>query len=467
MWPWKIIAKSPGYPAKAEDFPPSFIWGVGTSAYQVESNCGNSSYQGWTKGLNYKEPVGVGCEHDLLYEEDIKLLADELHGRAYRFSIEWSKVEPQRNVFDEKEIARYAHMSTLMIKYGIKPIIGFHHYSDPRWFLAAGGFHNKKTAQSFVTYCKRVFTAVNDVILEAIDTYQPGRTDLDPIYLTFNSPSSYAAQGYLNGERPPGIQKIKSMVTVLCNMLQTHVTVYQALKKMPGGDRAQIGITHNVFQLDPVNPYNPVHRLRAYYGTHLVHDSVINFFKTGTFSVSIPLNVALTCVNKNAPKSLDIIGINNYSHGKMGMSGAPMHAPHERVTDNSRYTVYAEGLYRAIEDVSNNLAKPLGIPIIVTENGIGTRSDLLRDLFMKRYLYALAAAIKDGHDVRGYCCWSFMDNYEWGSYDVQYGLYHIDRSIDPKTGKPRLTRTLKDGARYFVDLMREHEKMRGRKRRAS
>lgn len=457
-WPWKKIEKSKYYPARGSDFPPGFIWGAGTSAYQVESDCTNSSYANWTQPRSYKEPAGIGCDHNNRYKEDIKLMANELKINADRFSVERSKIEPQPGQFDEKQLALYADICRELIKNGIRPVIGFHHYSDPQWFIDRGGFANKENIDGFVKFCTRVFQVLNAACLKAIqkngNTAQPA--NLMPMYLTFNSPSSYAVQGYLRGERPPGQKDIMSMAKVLRNMLEAHVRAYQAIKQLPDGESARIGITHNVFQMDPYSKFNPIHKVKCHYATKLVHDCVLDFFATGDFKVAIPFKVTVQAHNNKAPKSLDFIGLNYYSHGLVGAFGNPIRAAGELHTDNKQYTIYAEGLYRAIADLTNKLTKKISIPIYVTENGIGTNDDNLRDLFLKRYMFALAQAIADGYDVRGYIHWSFMDNYEWGTYNVRYGLYYVDRTPDPKTGKPVLTRHLKKGAQYFVDLINDH-----------
>jgi len=109
------------------------------------------------------------------------------------------------------------------------------------------------------------------------------------------------------------------------------------------------------------------------------------------------------------------------------------------------HTIYAEGFYRALQDLSKHVASKLDIPIYVTENGFAPEErDADRDIFLKKYLYALSESIKDGIDVRGYFYWSLMDNYEWGTYDDKYGLYHVDFETQK--------RTLKQSALYFVEV---------------
>jgi beta-glucosidase len=237
-------------------------------------------------------------------------------------------------------------------------------------------------------------------------------------------------------------------------MLDAHVYVYQSIKK--NHPQATIGITHNIYQIDASNPYNPIHNLRRYFANKIAHTTMYEFFTRGTFNHRIPLVASVQHTNRHAPQSIDFVGLNYYGHGYIGTTGTTQRPTDEIPTQNPLYSIYAEGIYRAIKEISDNLTTPLQIPLYITENGVATDDDATRDLFLKRYLYAISKAIKDGYPVHGYIHWSLMDNYEWGSYDKKYGIYAVDRSVDAQTGKPKLNRTLRKGARYLIDLVHKH-----------
>lgn len=453
-WNWTDIENNAAYPARAQDFPKNFLWGIGTSSYQVEGNCTNSTYANWkdphSNDFNHQAGAGIACDHWNRYKEDIHRMKHELGVNCYRFSIEWSKIETHEGVFDPHALMHYVDVCKELIKQNIKPVLGFHHYSDPQWFMDKGGFAKSENIQLFVRFCTTVFETL------ARECPEMFTEKTMPYFLTFNSPASYAANGYLTGTRPPGKKNMHIMAEVLKNMLEAHVQAYQEIKKSAHGNFCKVGITHNIYQLDPMNWCNPLHRIKCHVGNFLVHDSVYNFFRTGIFNVAIPTKASVHHENPQAPASLDFVGLNYYCHGYVGLTGGPQRDPQEIPTNSPLYTLYAEGAYRAIKELSDKLTKHLNIPIIMTENGISTNDDAQRDLFLKRYLYALARAHNDGYHITGYIHWSFMDNYEWGNYYSRYGLYHIDRTIDPETGQPKLTRTLTHGARYFVDLIKEH-----------
>lgn len=436
-----------------------WLWGAGTSAHQVESGNTNTQWNlleadqdergNWVAPLiNGKpalldkkivEPVGIGCDTQNHEDEDIQNMKD-FGLNTYRFSIAWEKIYPEEHRIDHKELARYKNFCQKLVKNGIKPIVTLYHYAEPQWFYNKGGFEKEENLSYFVNFCQVVYKELHPYV---------------HLWLTFNSPEGIALQGWMTGSKPPAKRDKKLAVQVLYNILEAHVRVYQRLKASRDGKKSRIGILKNVFQLDPWNTFNPADQLFCKIGNKLQNDLVYDFLTKGTFSIYLPVWFAKTNEYiKNGGKCLDFIGLNYYCHNyiKNGKTVAEPNPELETPTNNERYPIYGEGLYRAIEELSQKIAKPLGIPIYITENGVATDNDKqgneLRTLHNQRYLYAMARAIQDGHDVRGYVHWSLMDNYEWGVYRKFYGLYHVDRST------PELKRTLKEGAKYYQSVVK-------------
>jgi beta-glucosidase len=119
--------------------------------------------------------------------------------------------------------------------------------------------------------------------------------------------------------------------------------------------------------------------------------------------------------------------------------------PKEIATDLLGFTIYAEGLYGAIKEVSDKMARKLNIPLYITQNGVATTDDAIRTLHAKRHLYAVSQAIKHGYNVRGYYYYSLLDGFTWGGYNKKFGLFAVDRTT--------LERTFKVGAQYFIDVV--------------
>lgn len=413
-------------------FPEDFLFGLGTSAYQVEQDCNNNTWSNFWQGHTDQDgsdfvPAGNACEHWTRYKQDLRLLK-ATGANTYRFSLEWSKIMPSPGVIDEAALRHYEEMCQEMMRLGIKPVITMHHYTDPVWFMKLGGFADENNIQHYVKYCEIIFDRLHPYV---------------HLWLTFNSPSGYALPGYFSGTKPPAKKNMQLAIEVLKNILEAHVQVYHSLKKRPGGQDARIGITKNIFHIDPWNVYNPLDWLKASVAKKLVDTCIYDFFTTGTFNVSIPFKVSVKHTNKLAAESLDFIALNYYSHNYVSATWMGPD-PDGVTTDTDRYTIYAEGLYRAIKELSHNVAFKLAIPIYVTENGIGTSDDDKRELHNRRYLWILSQAVNNGYPVKGYIHWSLMDNYEWGTYRPRFGVYHVDFTTQ--------ARTLKEGAHHLVNV---------------
>ncbi|CAN5129987.1 glycoside hydrolase family 1 protein [soil metagenome] len=424
-----------------------WLWGAATASYQIEGDCNNNQYEpNENRVINGElvEKAGIACDGWNRYKEDIQLLKD-MGVNSYRFSVEWSKIEPEAGVYDEAALNHYEDVCKELVANGIKPVITLYHYAEPNWFAQMDSFEKRENCKYFVNFCAKVYERLHPY------TY---------LWLTFCSPET-AAQGWLRGSRPPYKKDMGLMVQVLHNVLETHVDIYQKFKSLPNGNQSRIGIHKTVFQLDPWNIANPLDHLACHMGDKLMNESVYHFFKTGEFKVYVPFKVNYNKTNdyiKKGGKVLDYMGMSYYCHNYMSnfKTFREQNQDIEPHTAHPVYTVYGEGLYRAIKEMSERITKPLGIPIYVTENGIGLTEEEdqvepdqgnKRTLQGKRYMYALARAIQDGYDVRGYLHWSLMDNYEWGTFKKRFGLYHVDYDND-------LKRTKKKGAEYYESIVK-------------
>lgn len=439
-------------PGHAIDEP--FLIGAGTSSLQVDDGHGLAS--AWNRFAQQKinngemkDEIqvlpGVGCKAQEFYKDDVKRIK-ELGATVYRFSTSWSLVQPHGpENWDNNVIRYYQNLCDELVKAGIKPAITLHHYDDPQWFLDQyQGFETEEGIQAYVKYCSRLYEALADRGVH--------------LWFTFNAPEAYAINGYMMGTRPPGINSfVKGLLgnrvrNVTWNLLEAHRRVYEAFHERYNTRRIwnyipepRVGILKNMYQVDPwvydlgaVKITSPIDKFAAWLPYWLQDQLFFKYFA------------------KNA-KCLDFIGLNYYSHGWTKNTFSPTPDPYEQKTNNKRYTVSAEGIHRALHTINDNIARPLNIPIYVAENGIAAgNDDVLRATFIKQYLYAITRAIQEGIPVKGYMYWSLMDNYEWGIYSKHYGLYEVDRSIDPNTGEPRLTRRLRDGAKPFVDTAKAY-----------
>lgn len=427
-WNWKNAEEEKIY------LPKEFLWGAAVSEFQVSGaqNCPNSQWADWESRC---EASGNATDMWNRYKEDIKLMK-ELGLNSFRFSIEWSLIEPQEGIFNAEAMDHYREMVVALKEAGIKPMVTLHHFSHPKWFEEKGGFEREENIEDFVRFSKYVFRHLKDEV---------------ELWGTINEPTIYAMMGYMFGDFPPGKVDFQMAAEVLKNLLFAHVQVYRELKEMPGGDKCQIGLVHQYLVFETYHSWNPIEMIPCYILTKNLHGQVMNFLETGKFSFYIPLLANVSFEEKSAVKSYDFIGLNYYSRAVVGMQASlsePMAAMcfEDEIMTDMPYAMYPEGLYNAIRD----LAK-LGKPIYVTENGIADAKDDRREIFLKRYLYALGKAVQDGYDVRGYYYWSLIDNYEWAEgYKMKFGLY----ALDPETKE----RTLREGAKQYQRFIRDSQK---------
>lgn len=440
-----------------------FLWGAAISHWQNGLQ-DKSNWATWQEGdgnIKHAHTNKNSCDSWNCYQEDIQAL-DHLGLNAFRFSVEWSIIQPEQNVWNEQAISHYHDAIDALRRAGKTPMITLHHFVHPQWFEELGAFEKEENITYFVNFCKKVFDEFSDKVT---------------FWCTINEPSVYAFQGYIGGFFPPGqILNLKLAGIVLRNLLKAHVRVYHELKQQPGGKQVKIGIVHQHLLFNPYHQ-NILGATELMVTNFLSLPSVatFNFLKTGKFKfdVNMLMNTGLGIVsvfkNKNyqalcahlcpsslsieyddsdAPKSFDFIGLNYYSQVLLSLlQDKPAHREGDILTD-FWYAFYPEGFHQAIVEVAQ-----LGVPIYITENGIaadGDKDDYRREKWIQRYLYALSRAMSEGCDVRGYFYWTLMDNFEWNEgYIPKFGLYEVAWTEDKK----RIL-TLKKGARALADIIR-------------
>jgi beta-glucosidase len=419
-------------------FPAGFLWGTATSAHQVEGGCDANNWARWEAAVDPAgrprirrgQRSGAACDHWNRFREDLALMR-ELGVGSYRFSLEWSKLEPAPGRHDPAAVAHYHEVLAALAAAGLRPMVTLHHFTHPLWFDDRGGFERAANLPAFEAFCAWAFREYG------------AEADL---WCTINEPAVFTAMGYLLGTFPPGRRDPRQAARVLANLLAAHVRVYHALKALPGGDRAEIGLVKNVFQFDPFRRWHPLDWAVCRVLDAAYNRSVLGVLADGVFRMTIPGRVRLVEAVPGGRGATDFLGLNYYSHaclktrvGRELFARAPR--PGDVMTDMP-YAVYPEGLYRALRDVA-----ALGKPIMVTENGIADARDDRRATFIRRYLHAVARAIQDGVDVRAYYYWSLMDNFEWAEgYDMRFGLYAVDFATQE--------RRLRDGAGAFREIVR-------------
>ncbi|MAI87381.1 MAG: hypothetical protein CMF99_09650 [Candidatus Marinimicrobia bacterium] len=421
-------------------FPNSFAWGTATAAHQVEGDNTNNNWYDWEHQLDENNQPRIhngdksilAADHWNRYPDDIKLMKD-LGVNHYRFSIEWSKIEPENGNYDPKAIQHYRDLCDSLLKNNITPVVTLHHFTHPIWFEKLGAFEKRENIDHFIDYSEYAFNNLKDLV---------------PIWCTINEPSVFVSQGYFNGIFPPGKKDPVLAAAVLENLLYAHTKTYKHLKNLDGGDQAQIGLVKNIFQFDPLRRWHILDWAFSKVLNNVFTHSTLDYFKKGHATFSLPGMVKKHLENNDAIGAMDFIGLNYYSRmhvkGKANISEPFVFEKREKdIQTDMDYALYPEGFYKALHTISS-----LEKPIYVTENGVADQGNKVREIFIKRYLYSLHKAILDGLDIRGYFYWTLMDNFEWAEgYKMKFGLYEVDFKTQE--------RTLRESSNLFVKMVQK------------
>lgn len=398
-------------------FQESFLLGASTAAHQVEGNNIHSDY--WAMEniphTSFAEPSLDAVDHYNRYEEDIRLLADS-GLNAYRFSIEWARIEPVKGEYEEAEIDHYRKVLECCHRNGITPIVTMHHFTSPAWLIAEGGWENPDTVEYFKNYCVYVVRNLGDLMEYVV---------------TIN-------------EANMGLQMASIMKQILKQM---GLTLQVGMNFTPQGDQLlAMKETAEALGMKETAPAHTFVSQRTPEGDILVmraHETARDAMKAAVSHLKVGISLSLHDIQwakggEEAAKKAwdeeflhyrpyiekdDFFGLQNYTRQVYGMAGIEK-APEGAAMTQMDYENYPA----ALEHVIRAVAGELSIPIIVTENGIATFDDAERIEFIQKALEGVKSCIADGIDVRGYCYWSLLDNFEWQKgFSMTFGLIAVDR----------------------------------------
>lgn len=396
-------------------FPKNFLWGVATSAHQIEGGQHNqwsvwelenakalaaqSSYQfddlsNWPEvkrsaqtPSNYVS--GRATEHYARFAEDISLVR-KLNLNAFRLSIEWSRVQPEQGAWDAGAVKHYKEVLAELKKQGIEPMVTLFHFTLPVWFAEMGGFEKRANVKFFVEFAERILSELGGTIRYVI---------------TINEPEIYASQSYLEAKWPPQVQNRAQYRRVLANLAFAHNTI--AKKLHAASRRYRVSVAKNSAYIYPGDDSALSVRAAA----------VMQYQRDDMFL-------------RKVIKQCDFLGVNYYFSERV--YGYRVHNPDERLNDLG-WDMQPQYLERALERLSEKYKKP----IIVTENGLADASDEDRQWWLMQTILAMQRAMRNGVELLGYFHWSLTDNFEWDKgYWPRFGLYAVDYRTMERTPRP-------------------------------
>ena len=433
--------------AEALRFPRSFLWGVSTSAYQIEGALREDgrgvsvwdTFCGEPGRIANGDTAETACDHYHRYPEDVALLAT-LGVDAYRFSIAWPRIQPEgRGAANPKGLDFYSRLVDELLMKGISPTPTMFHWDLPQALQDAGGWFNRDTTERFAEFVQIVAERLGDRVSR---------------WITHNETFEHTALGHALGTHAPGQQSGLDIFPVVHHLLLSHGKAVQALRAtLPAG--AQIGIAQSMARARPASG-----RIRDQLAAYLLETLHLRMHTDPLLLGRYPAGLRLLGVDKSAllagdlatiAQPLDFFGINFYNpqyvrrgpkSGAVPIEEAAPPAHLERTAMG--WPVDADGFSELLLHLRKRYRAKLP-PIVITENGAafpdtvdaqGRIDDPRRIAYLQTHLQALRRAMDAGVDVRGYFVWSLLDNFEWAEgYRPRFGLVHVDYSTQQRTPK--------------------------------
>ncbi|KGM13032.1 beta-glucosidase [Cellulomonas bogoriensis 69B4 = DSM 16987] len=445
-------------------FPPGFVWGAATAAYQIEGGVdeGGRTPSIWDTFCRVPGAVAAGdtgdvaCDHYHRWQQDVDLMASLGLG-AYRFSTAWSRICPEPGVVNRQGLDFYSRLVDALLERGITPWLTLYHWDLPQALEDRGGWASRDVVDHFVEYATVVHDALGDRVTR---------------WTTLNEPWCSAFLGYAGGQHAPGRQEPQAAVSAAHHLLLAHGHATRALRA--AGTGAEVGLTVNLSVYDPADPGSDADQA-------LVdrHDALLNrVFLDPVIHGRYPQTAldAWAAVGVAPPvrdgdmdviaTPLDMIGVNYYTSSLVSAetSPEPPTPPPGRTTaqpmvgvgqvrtvprDVPRtamgWEVQPDDFARLLRRVHADWTGPAGVPLYVTENGAafddavgadGSVDDPERVAYLRGHLRAVHQAVTGGVDLHGYFVWSLLDNFEWAyGYAKRFGIVHVDFDTQRRTPK--------------------------------
>jgi len=386
----------------------SLFNGFTTSAFQTDGgkNHPHSTWRQWEKTSHIEGNQRSGRALDY-WNHPEKLIENlkQFNCSHYRFSVEWSSIEPEKGKINGEALEFYRKLCTLLEKEGIKPVVTLHHFSDPVWFLNKKGFEDEKNIADFVDFSVRVHEALSPWVSD---------------WVTINEPTIYAFQGYFRGVYPPGVRDTERTGIVLKNLAIAHTAVIDALPKR---DKDQFGIAHQALEFEPCYSWEPAENLACKVLSQITNRVFLDFLKTGEFNFKIPFAANITYSKPDIHKYLDFVGLQYYTVPLISLRGSTCRTG-EKMT-RMPFRFYPQGLARVLEDF-----KAINKPIWITETGASTDNEPDQQEFLEKAFKVATFAKENGVPVKGILVWTIEDNFEWDmGYNQGFGVMARDQKM--------------------------------------
>ncbi len=413
-----------------------FLWGAATSSHQVEGQNVHNDWWAWEVSGRLKTPSGIACDHYHRYPEDFKI-AQELGHNAHRFSIEWSRLEPRENEWNQEAFDHYEKVFQELKAKGLEPVVTLHHFTSPQWFAEKGGWLSEETPFYFARFTRRVIEAFGRHVR---------------FWITINEPLVYLYHGYFAGLWPPGISSFTDSMKVVRNQILAHIRAYEVIHEFYSRQNQPVwvSIAKHMGYFMPCNKWSLLDRLSVFFRGWFFNRLFLDALTTGFLFFP-----GMFCELLPRSETLDFIGVNYYTRDFIRFNGLESagilgtacpkdhHAGQISELNTMGWDIYPKGLYHCLMSL-----KKYGLPLMITENGICAFNDEQRQRYILAHTAETARAKKEGTDIRGFFYWSLLDNFEWAhGFDPRFGIVEVDYQ--------NLQRKVRKSAHVFSDSCRK------------
>lgn len=402
-------------------FPRGFLWGTATSSHQVEGNNTNNNWYAWEQQegrILQGHKSGLACDWwGGRWQEDLNR-AYESGQNAHRLSIEWSRVQPTPDVWDEDALDRYRQILRHLNERGMTAMVTLHHFTDPLWLVEKGGWENEAVVDYFEAYTRKVVEALKDYV---------------NLWITINEPNILFVLAYIQGLFPPGKQSLASAAKYALHATRAHAAAYRAIHHLQ--PQARVGIALNYRSIKPALSWSPFDHWAARTSSRLFNDLFPQAIAQGVLH--------LLSTSQKVPEAKgtqDFVGINYYTRSRAHFDLRAFRQaflresfpPDADLSDTGFLANEPEGLFEAIQ-----WGRQFDLPMIITENGVEDADDHLRPRYLVQHIHQMWRAVNFNIPVKGYFHWTLVDNFEWErGWTQRFGLWELNPETQARRKRP-------------------------------
>jgi beta-glucosidase len=407
-------------PEATYHFPKGFMWGTATAAHQMEGQ-NNNNWSDWENQpgkIIEGQKAGLACDWwGGRWREDFEN-AYQSGQNAHRLSIEWSRIQPEPDRWDDKALNVYVDMVRWLVDHKMTPLVTLHHFTDPLWSVNNGGWENEATPALFEKFVRHVVPALSDYV---------------NLWVTINEPNVYIMSGWASGVFPPGKNDLGLAVKVMINMVKGHALAYKTIHELQPS--AQVGVAVNYRSLKAARSWSLLDKIPVKLINQIYNNSFADTLVDGKLNL-----VFKKFAIPEAAHTQDFIGVNYYSRdlvkfnlfnpGEMfGSRFYPKEAP---LSGTGFIADVPDGMFDSLK-----WAHRYQLPIIITENGVEDDKDTLRPRYTLEHLHQIWRAANFNWRVKGYFHWSLVDNFEWErGWTQRFGLWGLDVATQKRIRRP-------------------------------